>query len=185
MGREQRRREAKRSGKNINEIKKEEEKNVIDKGNVVKVTIIVIAILAILYLILAIFVTKELDLSTKKNKNSESTSTESSSVTDAILASAIFNQSGEDYYVLFYDFNDDDEKDLANTVSSSLTDKKVYKVDSGSGLNSNYITKDSSNPDAKSLSELKVKSPTLITVSADTISNYVEGIDKIKEYINK
>lgn len=184
MGREQKRREAKRNGKNINEIKKEEEKNVIDKGNIVKITIIVIAILAILYLILAIFVTKELNLSTRKNKDSESTNTETTSVTDAILASAIFDQSGEEYYVLFYDFNDDDEKDLANSVSGNLTDKKVYKVDSGSGLNSNYVTEDGSNPDAKTLSELKVKSPTLIIINADTISNYIEGIDNIKEYIN-
>ena len=184
MGREQRRKEAKRNGKNIKEIKKNEEKNEIKGLDVLKITIIVLGLLGILYLVLAIFVTKELDLSTKKDSEEETTES-ASSVSGAILAENTFNQSGDNYYVLFYNFEDEDETNLASSVSSNLTDKKIYKVNTNDGLNSNFVTKDTSNPNAKSKEELKIKSPTLITVSADSISEYIEGTDNIKSYLNK
>ena len=184
MGREQRRKEAKRNGQNIKEIKKEEENTEINGFGILKITIIVLGLLGILYLVLAIFVTKELDLSTDKEDNSETTES-ASSVSGAILAKTIFEQSGDNYYVLFYNFDDEDESSLASSVSNSLTDKKVYKVNTNDGLNSNYVTNDTSNPNAKNLNDLKVKSPTLIVVSADSISSYIEGTDKINAYLTK
>lgn len=182
MGREQRRKEAKKNKTNIKEMN-----NDIDSGvetySLIKITIIVVALLAILYLVLAIFVTKELDLSTEKDKTSE-TNSEQQNINNAILASSTFKQSDETYYVFFYGFNDEEQQEIVNSVLNKLTDQKVYKVDTDSGLNKNYVS-DISNPNVTSIDNLKVKSPTLIQISADKVSQYIEGKEKIEAYLTK
>lgn len=182
MGRELRRKEAKKNGNNIKETNNNNIDTGVEKFSLIKITIVVLSLLALLYLILAIFVTKELDLSTDKEAESENEQQEK--VSNAILASSTFNQSEETYYVLFYGFKDEEEMELATTVTNSVTDNKLYKVDTESGLNKNYVS-DKSNPNVTSISDLKVKSPTLIKLSADKVTLYVEGIEKIEEYLSK
>lgn len=183
MGREQRRKEAKRNGTNIKEVKENKELNSgVEKMSALKITIVVVILFVILYLILAIFVTKELDLSTKKDEDTNEETTQS--VSNAILASATFKQSDETYYVFFYGFDDEDDTKLSSSVTSGLTDYKVYKVDTDSGLNKNYVS-DTSNPNVTSISDLKVKSPTLMLISADNVEEYIEGKDNIEAYLAK
>lgn len=181
MGRELKRKEAKRNGTNVKKASDE-----IDTGietlPLVKLTIIVVSILAILYLFLAIFVTDELDLSTEKEEETENTNDEGGNNT--ILASSIFKQSGETYYVFFYDFKNKEEVMTASSVSYGITDHIVYTVDTGSGLNKNYVS-DTSNPNVTSIENLKVKSPTLIKISADKVTLYLEGTEQIKSYLTK
>lgn len=183
MGREQRRRE---QFKNKNKKSREEELDTSIKWTtVVKLICFIVILLFVIYYILAVFVTKELDISngsdTKENTTEETTDT--SSVSDKILASNIFNQKEEEYYVYFYDFNDED--DVVNSVISSITDTKVYKVDTSSSLNANYVTEDKGNKDALNLDELKVKNPTVIKVEADEITEYYEGSNNIYKGLNK
>ena len=180
MGRELRRKEAKKNKINYKNYDNNPEMSGVETSSAVKITIIVVALLAILYLILAIFVTKELDLSTKKGEKTAEENN-ASSVSNAILASEVFNQSDETYYVLFYGFNNDDEKDISDTVTSKLTDYKVYKVDTESGFNKSYVS-DTSNQNPTSIEDLKVKSPTLIQISADNVTKYVEGKENIEAY---
>lgn len=182
MGRELKRKEAKRTGKNIKEIKEEELNTGVEKLTAVKIGIVVISLFILLYLILAIFVTKELDLTTDKEE--ETNETQPTSVSNAILASSTFEQSAETYYVFFYGFEDEDTSNLASDVTSKLTDYPVYKVDTDSGLNKNYVS-DTSNKDVTSVDNLKVKSPTLIKISADKVTEYVEGTDGIEAYLEK
>ena len=98
MGRELRRKQAKKEGKNVREVQKKLKKN---KELTPKKFIIILGILAvffiILYLITGIFVTKDI----KWFDKSSSTSNENtgSSIANKILANESLRQKEEEYYV--------------------------------------------------------------------------------------
>ena len=165
MGRELRRKQAKKERKSLKpEIEKEE--NEIKK--LILITLLLIFIIGVIYLISALFITKELDWFDKSN-----TETEPVLVSNTILAAETFNQKEEEYYVYFYDYTDEDSE-ISSVISSKLSSSKVYKVDTSSALNKNYIAEES-NKSAKNLNDLKVKAPTIIKVTGETISAYYEA----------
>ena len=51
-------------------------------------------------------------------------------------------------------------------------------------INASVTSKDSSNPNATKASELKVKNPTLIEISNGSISQYIEGEEKVIDYLS-
>ena len=164
MGREVRRKQAKREGKSLKNEEIKEEYNV---KKIVITCVIVLVSIGLVYLISALFITKELDWFSK-----EEVKENTSSVENSILASAIFKQKEDEYYVYFYDFNEDNNM-YKNIVSSKLSSKKVYNVDTSSGLNSNYVS-DVSNKKATGLDDLKVINDTVIKIVGDTIVEYYE-----------
>ena len=164
MGRELRRKQAKREGKSL---KSEEIKVEYNVKKIVITCVIVLVSIGLVYLISALFITKELDWFSK-----EEVKENTSGVENSILASAIFNQKEDEYYVYFYDFNEDNNM-YKNIVSSKLSSKKVYNVDTSSGLNSNYVS-DVSNKKATGLDDLKVINDTVIKIVGDTIVEYYE-----------
>lgn len=164
MGRELRRKQAKREGKSLKNEEIKEEYNV---KKIVITCVIVLVSIGFVYLISALFITKELDWFSK-----EEVKENTSSVENSILASAIFKQKEDEYYVYFYDFNEDNNM-YKNIVSSKLSSKKVYNVDTSSGLNSNYVS-DVSNKKATGLDDLKVINDTVIKIVGDTIVEYYE-----------
>ena len=164
MGRELRRKQAKREGKSLKNEEIKEEYNV---KKIVITCVIVLVSIGLVYLISALFITKELDWFSK-----EEVKENTSSVENSILASAIFKQKEDEYYVYFYDFNEDNNM-YKNIVSSKLSSKKVYNVDTSSGLNSNYVS-DVSNKKATGLDDLKVINDTVIKIVGDTIVEYYE-----------
>ncbi len=164
MGRELRRKQAKREGKSLKNEEIKEEYNV---KKIVITCVIVLVSIGLVYLISALFITKELDWFSK-----EEVKENTSSVENSILASAIFKQKEDEYYVYFYDFNEDNNM-YKNIVSSKLSSKKVYNVDTSSGLNSNYVS-DVSNKKATGLDDLKVVNDTVIKIVGDTIVEYYE-----------
>ena len=118
MGRELRRKQAKREGKSLQrEIP--EESNQIKK--LIIITIVLVVIIGLIYLLSALFVTKELDWF--KNEEKET----GTLITNTILASETFKQAEEEYYVYFYDY-DDEDSEISSAVSSKLSSSKVYKV---------------------------------------------------------
>ena len=164
MGRELRRKQAKREGKSLKNEEIKEEYNV---KKIVITCVIVLVSIGFVYLISALFITKELDWFSKEEVKGNTNSVENS-----ILASAIFKQKEDEYYVYFYDFNEDNNM-YKNIVSSKLSSKKVYNVDTSSGLNSNYVS-DVSNKKATGLDDLKVINDTVIKIVGDTIVEYYE-----------
>ena len=164
MGRELRRKQAKREGKSLKNEEIKEEYNV---KKIVITCVIVLVSIGLVYLISALFITKELDWFSKEEVKENTNSVENS-----ILASAIFKQKEDEYYVYFYDFNEDNNM-YKNIVSSKLSSKKVYNVDTSSGLNSNYVS-DVSNKKATGLDDLKVVNDTVIKVVGYTIVEYYE-----------
>ncbi len=174
MGRELRRKQAKKNGKSLEKVEIEETNQI--KKYIINIFVIV-AVFSLIYLISALFITKELDWFNKE----ESTSSDNN-VSNAILASAIFKQSEESYYVYFYNFDEDEkESEITILVNNKLSNDKVYKVNTKSALNNKYIGEES-NKAAKTLDELKVAEPTLIKITGDAITEYYEK-DEIKGHL--
>ena len=169
MGRELRRKQAKKEGKSLKPEIEENENPII---NLLIIIVVLITIVGAIYLISVLFITKELDWFGKSNAE-----TEPALVSNTILAAETFKQKEEEYYVYFFDYKDED-REISSVVNSKLSSSKVYKVDTSSALNKNYVS-EQSNKLAKNLSELKVKAPTIIKVTGETITAYYEG-DEIK-----
>lgn len=164
MGRELRRKQAKKEGKSLQPEIKEEEKLI---KKLIIITAILVFIICTIYVLSALFITKELDWFDKKEEETKETLAK-----NTILASEIFKQKEEEYYVYFYDFNEK-ENQVTSAVNAKLSSKIVYKVDTSSALNNKYIS-DQSNKSAKTLEDLKVKAPTVIKINGDQISEYYE-----------
>lgn len=176
MGRELRRKDAKKNGRNLKEIKDIEK---VDWKRYILVFSIIIIFFVVLYFILAIFVTKEIDLS--KNKDNDNTVTESASgVSGAILASNIFKQKEDIYYVYFYDFEEQDSS-VSNSITSNLSSDVVYKVNTKDSMNSRYVSSES-NKNATSLEDLKVVNPTLLKIENGNITMFLSGEEEIIDY---
>ena len=172
MGRELRRKQAKREGKSL-KVEKIDESNSLTKY--LKIIIGLIIVITLVYLLSATFITKEINWSNILKK--DTANNETANVKNSILASAIFKQSEEEYYVYFYDFNDEDSN-ISSIIESKLSDSKVYYVDTSSALNSKYVS-DTSNKNDQKLEDLKVISPTVIKISGDAIVQYYEKNEKI------
>lgn len=170
MNREQKRKENKKN-------KKIETSTNISSNNeiyrLLKICIAVIIIFAILYLVVGLFITKEIDLF--KDKDNESTDTTTS---NAILANSVFDQKEEEYYVYFYDFNNENTN-IATSIVNISSNYTVYKVDTSDILNKNFVVEENSNKSATNLDELKVIKDTIIKVSNDKIIEYYEGEQEI------
>lgn len=171
MGRELRRKQAKREGKEfVNEDLKVEG---INFKNLIKLIIISGVIFGVFYLATALFMTEELDWFSKKNETTNTDTTPS--VANTILAKEALSQKEDTYYVYFYDYTD--EVSSVSTSIKSISDK-VYKVNTKDGFNSNYVSEDT-NKGATSIEELKVKALTLIKVIDGEIVEYYEGKEEI------
>ncbi len=181
MGRELRRREE-RKNKSKNVHSQEKLDTSIKGVTVIKVVVVVALILFALYYVVAIFITKEIDISGNKDSEASSSTTDTSSVSNRILASATFSQLEEVYYVYFYDFTDEDEG-IASAIGGR-SDLKIYRVDTSSSLNANYVTEDASNHEVTDIQNLKVKNPTLLEITNDQVTGYYEGNTNIINYLN-
>lgn len=140
----------------------------------------IIIILIAIYLIVGIFFTKEIDFSKKDDdkKSSENVTIDNKTIT----AGQIFDQKDDSYYVLIYDF--DSKLTNLSTFVSVYSSKDgsipIYKVDSGSKFNSNYISEKESNTNPTSYDDLKIKSPTLIKIENKNVTSYIEDESQIK-----
>ena len=168
--------------KALKELKKQkrnytddEEKNFVSRF-VMTIGIVLFALVA-LYLFIGIFITKSITFD-KETKEKEEVTIDNST----ILASQIFDQNEEEYYVLIYNPNDK-VYDLSNFISlyqnknNSIT---LYKVDSTKSFNSKYIVEEDSNKEPSSYNDLRIKVPTLIKISSKTVSEDNEGFEEVK-----
>lgn len=177
MGRELRRKEAKRSGKPLKESNKKSEKEYNDIYKMIKTFGIILGIILAIYFLVALLITKEIDWFRDK----DTTTNNVNSVKNSILATETFNQKDSTYYVYYYDFNNE-ITEITSLINSNITDA-VYKVDTNDAFNSNYVVTEGSNTNASSLEDLKVINPTLIKIVNDEIVSYVETKDNIINYL--
>ena len=178
MGRELRRKEAKRKRKDLD---KKEYQASGDWRKIILTVGIVMLILVVLYLVLAFAVTKEFSNNNNNSDNSEALDA-AGNVANPILASAIFSQSEDVYYIYCYDFTDADTN-VSNTISNNLLNEKVYRVNTNDSLNSKYVA-ETGNKDSNNLENLKVSNPTLLKIENGSITMYLEGATNIVDYYN-
>src|SRR5574344_823681 len=96
-----------------------------------------------------------------------------------ILAGQTFSKLDEEYYVVFYNFNE--QKDITTNIES-VTDKAIYKVDLSLG-NNKYVISDTGNNTAMNANDLKINGPTIIKISNGSNIEYVEGLDSVNNYL--
>ncbi len=177
MDRKQALKELKKQRRDYND---DEEKNFISRF-VMTIGLVLVALVG-LYLFIGIFITHTITFD--KEKEEEKVTTIDNST---ILASQIFDQSKEEYYVLVYN-PEDKVNDLNNFISlyqnkeDALT---LYKVDSTKKFNSNYIVTEDSNKNPSSYNDLRIISPSLIKISSGSVSEYIEGFEEVKNVFKK
>lgn len=158
-----------RNNYNIDSIDGNSYKNII-------VTVVVVLVIAVLFYLLSVYII---------NKPDKVRITEGTISYEQISAGSTFSMSDKKYLVIFYN------RDNGGNITTALSKYKskdeslpIYYVDYNDAINGSVVSKDSSNPNATNASELKVKNPTLIEISNGSISQYIEGEDKIIDYLS-
>ena len=101
---------------------------------------------------------------------------------DIITIGTLLNRPYDEYYVLAYDGETPDAiyySSLITVYQNKENAKKIYYCDLSNGLNSKYVSA-TSNPDAKTVDELKLGKITLLTIKKGKIVGYVEDINQIQ-----
>lgn len=170
MGRELKRKQAKREGKNVREVQKINRDKPMKPSTFIAIIVGLILCFVILYILTGVFVTKEI----KWFEKDEDTTDDISTITNKILAVESLRQVEEEYYVYFYN---PEEEDVV--VSSKVSDlSKVYRVDLSDDFNSNYIGEVSSGI-VDDISDLRVVDPTVIKVVSGAITEIYSGREEI------
>ena len=163
MGRELRRKEAKRNGKNVRDIQKLSKEKPMTMKQFITIIVVLLVFFVILYILTGIFITKDIKWFDKKDTTTDNVSTISNKI-----------QSEEEYYVYYYDTTNENS-DVTSTINSLTT--KVYKVDLHDAFNANIVGDPSGV--VSDISELKVADPTVIKVVNSTITEYYTGVEQI------
>lgn len=104
---------------------------------------------------------------------------------EEILLGSSFSIKDDQYLVVYYDTTDDDLSSLTSAIStyrSSSKDVNLYTVDMSDGLNKGFVG-ETPNKKATKASELSISGPTIIKFTDNKISTYIEGMDKVIEYL--
>lgn len=170
MGRELKRKQAKRDGKNVREIQRMNKEKPLSPRVFIGILITLLLFFVTLYLLTGLFITKEIKWFDKNSNNDEVIEIE-----NKILAVDSLRQIEEEYYVYFYDTKNEDSG--VTEVLYSLMDK-VYRVDLNDDFNSNFVGESSGI--VENISDLKVSNPTIIKVSSEKIVAFYDGAEEIK-----
>ena len=166
-------------------IKKEESKKIEDVNNspsvkgIIRTFIIVALVFGFFYLLTYILVG---DFGTKEDTKEETTIQY-----DEILAGSSFSMNTSKYLVVYCDFDDEDASKVLNaiyTYESKEDALKVYTVDLGNALNKNSVA-DTSNKNPKDSTELAINGTTIIRFRDGMVREYIEGTDKVVDYLSK
>jgi len=182
MGRELKRKQAKKDKKPLKEeIVKKNEDPYKDIYKLLKTFGIILGVILVIYFFIALVITKEIDWFSKDTETEEQKST----IQNTILAKNTFNQKEEEYFVYFYDYDEENET-IASLINSKLLGSTIYRVNTKDAFNTNYVTEEEvGNSSATTIEDLKVINPTLIKVSGDTIVEYYETKDNIISYLEQ
>lgn len=170
MGRELKRKQAKRDGKNVREVQKKNVDKPLSLKTFITILVVLLLFFVILYILTGLFITKELKWF-NNNSNDDSEITE---IENKILATDSLRQVEEEYYVYFYDATNEDS-DVYSAINS--LSEKVYRVDLSSDFNSNFVGEPSGI--VNNINDLRVANPTVIKVSSEQIVAFYSGVDEI------
>ena len=106
---------------------------------------------------------------------------------DEILAGSSFSMNTSKYLVVYYDFDADDASEILSAIYTDEAKSdafKVYTVDLGNALNKNSVS-EKSKKDPKDATELAINGPTIIRFRDGMVREYIEGKDKVVNYLSK
>lgn len=163
-------------------MKKEKKKTETnDLGDIKKLTIIVLVILVIFGLVYLLTLgANKLGLFEEHYKSPETT--ESVISYEKISAGTILNRETGEYYVLISDFSQNKSvylEGLYSTYNKKETKLNIYIVDLSDELNKSIIGEED-NIKASSLSDMSVKSSTLLLIKNGKIVKYIIDMDTIE-----
>ena len=170
MGRELRRKQAKKEGKSVREAQKMAKDKPLSMKAFITIVISLILCFVLLYILTGIFVTKDIKWFDKKDNT---TTNDGNSISNKILGVDALRQSESEYYVYFYDPSN--EESLVSSKVNSLS--VVYRVDLSDSFNSNFIGDNSGI--VSDINDLKVSNPTIIKVVNGDITNIYSGANEI------
>ena len=165
-------RTTKKLSKNIKKVNEKKKEEFPIKNQIISVTKIIAVCLMVIICVIMIGNVKagKYELAEKEAEIS----------TNEIIASQTFSKGEGTYYVLFYFFGGDEELDT--TLSEINTKAKIYKVNLADALNKNVISL-LSDSNVQKAADLKIKGTTLIKVENNKNVHYLEGYDKIVNYL--
>ena len=179
--------------KNIKEVKKEKKEVVfitqelkqskISNEEFAKVKAFIILVVIIGIFAGALFVVNG-NLVTKDLKEEETTTTSSEVKYDSKLltASSVFSVTDKNYYVLFYDATNADEKTFAEEFINKYSDDKtpLYKVNLGDLMNKKYYdTNGTENIKPTSKDDLLITRTTLIKFKKNKVVSFITDKNEI------
>lgn len=168
------------------ELKKKEESKKIENVNnspsvkgIIRTFIIVALVFGFFYLLTYVLV--------GDFGKDDDTKEETKIQYDEILAGSSFSMNTSKYLVVYYDFDADDASEILSaiyTYEAKSDALKVYTVDLGNALNKNSVSeKSKKNP--KDATELAINGPTIIRFRDGMVREYIEGKDKVVNYLSK
>lgn len=102
-----------------------------------------------------------------------------------VMIGTMFNRPEEEYYVILYkkdNPNAEFYKVLASDYATSENALKIYYCDISDKMNEKYYASDGkSNPNAKTIDDLKVGDLTLVKIKKGKITKYLEKFVELKE----
>ncbi len=168
------------------ELKKKEESKKIENVNnspsvkgIIRTFIIVALVFGFFYLLTYVLV--------GDFGKDDDTKEETKIQYDEILAGSSFSMNTSKYLVVYYDFDADDASEILSaiyTYEAKSDALKVYTVDLGNALNKNSVS-EKSKKDPKDATELAINGPTIIRFRDGMVREYIEGKDKVVNYLSK
>ena len=146
----------------------------------VKKTIIIIVVAVVLLVGMYFLTTVILN----KDSDDNSKITENAIQYDEILAGESFNQSEDEYYVIYYDSSNEYSviSSLISSYQLNSSDTKLYSVDLADGMNKKYVT--NGNIVTDNASSLRVKDTTLLKFNNGEVSEVITDTNEITNFLN-
>ena len=146
----------------------------------VKKTIIIIVVAVVLLVGMYFLTTVILN----KDSDDNSKITENAIQYDEILAGESFNQSEDEYYVIYYDSSNEYSviSSLISSYQLNSSDTKLYSVDLADGMNKKYVT--DGNIVTDNASSLRVKDNTLLKFNNGEVSEVITDTNEITSFLN-
>lgn len=171
--------EKKVTAKKVTTKKVEKVKNNSEWNGMLKITLIVLVIFGFFFLLTWILIG---DYGTEKEDE-----TETAIQYEEIVAGASFKMNAKQYLVVYYDETSDEASEILNAIYTykySTEPLTVYTVDLSDAINK-YVVSEKSNKSPKSAKDLAINGTTIIRFKDGSVKEYIEGNDKVINYLNK
>lgn len=169
----------KENKKKLKEMERIANEESSDMSRLIKIFCGVVGALVVFGLVFAFF---NGELFKKKEKEQETVQYAE------IMAGNIFNRGEEEFYVLLYKYDGDNDKyfsGIYNTYEYKGKDIKMYKVNLSSGLNKAYLTEDAASVNVSDGTSLKVVDGTLLRVNNGKVVESYFGRDKVEPQLSE